>query len=226
MTDPVRVRLSGVSRVYPGPRPVEALIECDLEVRAGEMLGVIGPSGSGKTTLLNVIGLLDRPTSGSYRLDEVETADLSESERTRLRASTLGFVFQAFHLIPERSALQNVEVGLLHRRVPRPLRRHRAVAALEGVGLADRLDALPSTLSGGEQQRVAIARAIAGQPSVLLCDEPTGNLDSQATDSLMGLLVDLRDGGLAVVVVTHNPEVAARADRVVAVRDGRVREAA
>jgi putative ABC transport system ATP-binding protein len=185
---------------------------------------VVGPSGSGKSTLLNVVGLLDRPTEGSYQLDGVDTSSLTERGRTRLRATTLGFVFQSFHLIANRSALENVMVGLLHRRIRRSRRRPFATEALQQVGLEDRMHSTPATLSGGEQQRVAIARAIAGKPAVLLCDEPTGNLDSKSTDALMSLLLRLRDGGLTVVVVTHNPAVAEKGDRVVRVRDGRVEE--
>lgn len=216
------IRLVGVARTYEATRPVEALKDCHLEVLPGEFATVMGPSGSGKSTLLNVIGLLDRPTAGVYWLNDEDTSRLDERARTRLRASALGFVFQAFHLISHRSALENVELGLVHRGVQRRERMARAEAALVAVGLEHRLGALPSTLSGGEQQRVAIARAIAGRPLALLCDEPTGNLDSRATDALMALFHQLNSTGLTVVIVTHNRAVAEGSDRVILVRDGMV----
>lgn len=220
------IELRDVARTYPGPEPVRALLPCRLEVAAGDYLTVVGPSGSGKSTLLNLLGLLDRPTEGSYLLEGIDTDGLTENERTALRGTRLGFVFQSFHLIDHRTATDNVALGLLYRDVGPEGRRERAVAALESVGLGHRLDALSSTMSGGERQRVAIARALVGRPSVLLCDEPTGNLDSRTTENVLALLDDLHDQGITLVVITHEETVAGRGTRTVRISDGTLSELA
>ncbi|MFE0649249.1 ABC transporter ATP-binding protein [Streptomyces sp. NPDC059534] len=210
----------GVGLTYPGPPPVEALRPCELVVRQGEFLAVVGPSGSGKSTFLNVVGLLDAPTEGTYLLDGIDTAALRDGDRTALRGRRIGFVFQAFHLLPHRSATENVMLAMVYAAVPRAERRARARDVLDRVGLAHRADALPARLSGGERQRVAIARALAARPSLLLCDEPTGNLDSGNAETVLALLGALHASGMTVVVITHDHEVAARAQRTVAIRDG------
>ncbi|RAY13799.1 ABC transporter ATP-binding protein [Actinomadura craniellae] len=220
------VTLEGVCRTYESPAgPVDALSEVNLSVAAGEIVAIIGPSGSGKSTLLNTLGLLDRPTSGRYLLGGQDTARLSEAERTRVRAHRIGFVFQAFHLIGHKTAVANVALPLLYNRGPRRERHRIARETLHRVGLGHRLHAVPRTLSGGEKQRVAIARAIVHRPLLLLCDEPTGNLDTEMSGTVMAMLADLaHDGGPAVVVVTHDLAIAGAADRVLRVRDGRLGE--
>ncbi|MFD0148334.1 ABC transporter ATP-binding protein [Streptomyces sp. NPDC127132] len=210
----------GVGLTYPGPPPVPALRPCELSVDVGEFVAVVGPSGSGKSTFLNVAGLLDAPTEGTYLLDGIDTAALSDADRTALRGRRIGFVFQAFHLMPHRSATENVMLSMVYSAVPRAERRTRARDALQRVGLAHRFDALPGRLSGGERQRVAIARALAGRPSLLLCDEPTGNLDSGNAETVLALLGELHASGMTVVVITHDRDVAARAGRTVTIRDG------
>ncbi|WP_189135917.1 ABC transporter ATP-binding protein [Wenjunlia tyrosinilytica] len=214
----IELRAAGLT--YPGPPPVAALTPCDLKIEDGEYVTVMGPSGSGKSTFLNIIGLLDTPTTGRYLLDGFDTAALSDAERTGVRSATIGFVFQAFHLLPHRSARENVELAMLYQRVPRRRRSQRAQEAMTRVGLGHRLDALPTQLSGGERQRVAIARALVGRPSLLLCDEPTGNLDSDTAKSLLDLLSDLHRDGMTTVVITHDVQVAARGQRAVTIRDG------
>jgi putative ABC transport system ATP-binding protein len=214
------VQLEEVGRRYPGTPPVDALRPCRLDIWDGDYLAVTGPSGSGKTTLLNLLGLLDAPTSGQHLLDGSDVAALSERERTALRGEAIGFVFQAFHLMPFRSAIENVMASLLYTRHPREDRWLASARALERVGLAHRVDSLPRTLSGGEQQRVAIARAIAKRPRLILCDEPTGNLDSTSSESILRLLDELHAAGHTVVVITHNPVVAARALRQIEIIDG------
>lgn len=219
------VELRGVARVYGSDPPVDALRGVDLSIYAGDFLAIVGPSGSGKSTLLNILGCLDRPTRGSYLIDGVDVAGLSEGERTAVRARSIGFVFQQFHLLAHRTALENVMLAELYGGGERSGRRERALAALERVGVAHRRDFLPTRLSGGEQQRVAIARALLGSPRILLCDEPTGNLDSANTESLLLLFDALARQGLTLVVVTHDEEVAATAGRVVRIVDGRMTEA-
>lgn len=221
---PPVVELRGAGLTYPGTPPVEALKSCDLVVGRGEFLTVVGPSGAGKSTFLNIVGLLDVPTSGSYLLDGVDTGALRDADRTALRAQRIGFVFQAFHLLPHRTAWENVALALVYRGSGRAERRARAREALDRVGLGHRADALPTTLSGGERQRVAIARALVGAPSLLLCDEPTGNLDSATAESILELVDELHRDGMTVVVITHDPAVAARGDRTVAIRDGALSE--
>jgi putative ABC transport system ATP-binding protein len=214
------IRLGGIRRSYPGG--VVALDGVDLEVTRGAHLAVVGPSGSGKSTLLNVLGLLERPDAGRYVLDGTDVTDLTERARATVRARSLGFVFQSFHLIPHRTVLENVQLALLYAGVPRGQRAARAAAAVEQVGLGHRARHEPRTLSGGEAQRVAIARAVVTRPELLLCDEPTGNLDSRTTTSVLDLFDDLWRRGLTIVVVTHDPVVAERASTVVRVVDGRI----
>ncbi|MFJ5552633.1 ABC transporter ATP-binding protein [Streptomyces sp. NPDC093225] len=216
------IEFRGVGLTYPGPPPVEALADCDLAVRRGEFVAVVGPSGSGKSTFLNVAGLLDSPTRGRYLLDGIDTGALGDAARTALRGRRIGFVFQAFHLLPHLTALENVALARLYTGLPRAERLVRARDTLDRVGLGHRTDAPPGRLSGGEQQRVAVARALAGRPSLLLCDEPTGNLDSANAASVLGLLDGLHAAGMTVVVITHDPAVAARAGRTLTIRDGRV----
>ncbi len=214
------VELEGVSRTFPGTPPVEAVKYVDLDVEAGDYMAIVGPSGSGKSTLLHILGCLDRPTSGVYRLLGLDTGSLSDGLRTSLRGSEVGFVFQAFHLLPYRSVIENVMTGLVYNRTPRRVRRRRAREALERVGLGHRIDFTPRQLSGGERQRVAIARAIATRPTLLLCDEPTGNLDSKTTESLLDLFDELRTDGLTLVIITHEELVSRRAERRVQMIDG------
>jgi putative ABC transport system ATP-binding protein len=216
------VSFRGVARTYPGPPPVTALRPSDLIVRRGEYVTVTGPSGSGKSTLLNLVGLLDAPSGGVYALDGIDTGALRERDRTALRARRIGFVFQAFHLLPQATASENVALAMLYTRIPRDQRRERAARMLERVGLAHRAHAPAAQLSGGERQRVAIARALVHRPSLLLCDEPTGNLDSATTQTVLALLAELHRDGLTVMVVTHDPQVADRGQRTVQIRDGTV----
>ncbi|MHA6760853.1 ABC transporter ATP-binding protein [Streptacidiphilus sp. PAMC 29251] len=218
------IEFTGIGLTYPGPPPVTALSHCDLTVGRGEFITVVGPSGSGKSTFLNVVGLLDAPTSGVYRLDGIDTGGLKDRDRTALRGRRIGFVFQSFHLLPHRSALENVMLAMVYTAQPRAERRDRARAALESVRLGHRLSAVPGRLSGGERQRVAIARALVGNPSLLLCDEPTGNLDTSNAASVLDLLDDLHAAGMTIVVITHDNEVAARGERSVTIRDGLLRE--
>ncbi|GAB2900493.1 ABC transporter ATP-binding protein [Streptomyces mayteni] len=219
MTAPV-IELRGAALTYPGPPPVLALGPCDLVVRRGEFVVVTGPSGSGKSTLLNILGLLNAPTRGSYLLDGVDTGAMRDRERTVLRGRRIGFVFQSSHLLTRRTAVENVTLAMLHGGVPRRERAGRAREALDRVGLGHRVETLPSRLSGGERQRVAIARALAVRPSLLLCDEPTGNLDTASTEGVLNLLTDLHRDGITLVVITHDPLVADRGDRSLVIRDG------
>ncbi|MGA6173970.1 ABC transporter ATP-binding protein [Streptomyces sp. NPDC012600] len=218
------IEFRGVGLTYPGPPPVPALRPSDLRIGRGEFVTVVGPSGSGKSTFLNIAGLLDAPTTGTYLLDGIPTRELSDKARTGLRGNRVGFVFQSFHLLPHRTALENVALAMVYTGVPPAERLARARTALERVGLAHRTASPPTRLSGGERQRVAIARAVAGGPSLLLCDEPTGNLDSENARKVMELLADLHREGLTVVVITHDRQVALRGGRTVTIRDGRLNE--
>ena len=220
-SESIRVlELSKVCKQYGTDPAVNALVEVDLSLDRGEWLAITGPSGAGKSTLLNIIGCLDRSTSGSYRFDGVETTTLSDRQRAGLRSQRIGFVFQSFHLLPYRNVLENVMLAEVYRRGSARGRRDRALSAIERVGLLHRMDFLPSKLSGGEKQRVAIARALVGSPSLLLCDEPTGNLDSTSSARILDCLEGLHREGLTIVVVTHDETVAARASRRVQVVDG------
>jgi putative ABC transport system ATP-binding protein len=218
---PPLLELAEVTRTFPGPPPVTAVSGASLAIRAAELVAIVGPSGSGKSTVLNIMGLLD-PTTGVRKLFGVDTAGRSERDLVRLRATKLGFVFQAFHLVAYLNVVQNVMLPLVHQGWPPRRRRHRALAALEQVGLDHLAHALPTTLSGGEKQRVAVARAVVHEPELLLCDEPTGNLDAVSTAQVLDQLRRLVTGRRAVVVVTHDPEVKARADRIIPVADGHV----
>jgi putative ABC transport system ATP-binding protein len=218
------ISLAGVSRVYPGPPPLAALHPIDLIVLPGQYLGIMGPSGSGKSTLLNLIGLLDRPSEGRVEIAGQDMSAASERARTAIRAHQIGFVFQSFHLLPYRTATENVELAQIYSGTPRRSRRGLAREALSRVGLAHRADALPTELSGGERQRVAVARALVNRPALLLCDEPTGNLDSVTTGHLLDLFDELHDDGVTLLVITHNAQVADRARRQVTIRDGRLSE--
>lgn len=219
MPEPV-VELAGVCRTFPARPPVRALDAVSLQVGGGDYVAVTGPSGSGKSTLLNVLGLLDRPDTGSYRLDGTETTTLPDGARTRLRGDRIGFVFQSFHLLSHRSVVENVMLAELYTRRARKGRRERALAALDRVGLGHRTGFAPGRMSGGERQRAAIARALMGSPALLLCDEPTGNLDSRNTEAVLDLFDELREQGLTIVVITHEQEVAERAARRVRIADG------
>jgi putative ABC transport system ATP-binding protein len=220
------VELVGVSRSFPGPPVVHAVRGVDLVIRRGDYVSIAGPSGSGKSTLLHLMGMLDRPTAGTYRLDGVDTQAMAERERAAWRGRRIGFVFQAFHLLGQRSVAENVELAMTYTGVPRGRRAERALAALDRVGLGHRVAFSPATLSGGERQRVAIARALVGGPSLLLADEPTGNLDSATAASILDLFGDLHRDGLTLAVVTHDEAVSRRAERQVRTIDGSVREGA
>ncbi|MFI8521365.1 ABC transporter ATP-binding protein [Streptomyces sp. NPDC085481] len=214
------VELKGVVKEYAGG--VRALDGVDLTVGAGELVGIVGPSGSGKSTLLHIVGTLDRPTSGTVAIAGHDIAALTDRRLSALRARHIGFVFQAFHLVPGVGALENVAEGLLYSGLPRPRRRAMAAEALARVGLADRMHHRPHELSGGQKQRVAIARAVVGQPDLLLADEPTGALDSASGEAVMDLLHTLNAEGATIAVITHDTEIAGRLPRQVRIKDGRV----
>jgi putative ABC transport system ATP-binding protein len=222
-SQPPVVELNRVSRQYSGPPAVTALREATLTIGAGDYVAMVGRSGSGKSTLVNIIGLLDRPTGGQYWLNGADTGLLSAKQRAILRGTRVGIVFQAFHLMNWRPAIDNVALAGMYAGIPLAIRRATAAEALRLVGLGHRLNALPSTLSGGECQRVAIARALALDPSLLLCDEPTGSLDSVSADIVLGLLAKLNDAGVTILVITHDPVVAAHARRTISIADGVVR---
>jgi putative ABC transport system ATP-binding protein len=221
----VLYELDAVRKVFGGATPVPAVDGIDLSIGRGEYVSVVGASGSGKTTLLQLLGTLDRPSGGTLQFEGRDTSRLSDTELADLRHNTLGFIFQQFNLIPTLTARQNVEAALAPSGMPSDQRRERARTLLDRVGLGDRVEHLPSQLSGGEQQRVAIARALANDPDVLLADEPTGNLDSGTSQEIIDLLRRLsRTEGLSIVLVTHDPAIAGGADRVLRMSDGRVVE--
>lgn len=224
MTGRPIIELQGITRSYgEGEALVKALDGIDLTISTGEFVAIMGPSGSGKSTAMNIIGCLDRPTSGQYRFNGVEIATLDQDQRALLRRHYLGFVFQGYNLLPRTTALENVELPLIYKGVPKAERITRSREALARVGLEGREDHTPSQLSGGQQQRVAIARALAGEPMVMLADEPTGNLDTARSHEIMRLLQQLnRDEGLTIVMVTHEEDMARYASRLVIFTDGRI----
>jgi putative ABC transport system ATP-binding protein len=223
MTAEPIIRLDRISRTYAmGKLAVHALNDVSLEVRQGEFVAIVGPSGSGKSTMMNILGCLDRPTAGQYLLAGTPVARLDDDALARLRSRTIGFVFQSYNLLPRTTALDNVTTPLLYQNVSRRERAARARAALERLGLGDRLGHEPSELSGGQQQRVAIARAIVTDPAMLLADEPTGNLDSASGREVIGLLHELNDAGRTIVLITHDAEVARAANRQIHLLDGRI----
>lgn len=219
----VVIRTRGLERYYQlGSETVRALRGVDCDIRRNEYVAVMGPSGSGKSTFMNLIGCLDSPTAGDYWLNGHLVSGMSDDALARIRNREIGFVFQTFNLLPRSSALENVELPLIYAGVPRQERRERARKALEAVELADRMDHRPNELSGGQRQRVAIARALVTNPSILLADEPTGNLDSKTSDDIMALFDRLHDTGQTIIMVTHEQDIAARAERLITLRDGRI----
>ncbi len=220
---PVVMELIEVGKSYPGNPPVEALRGINLVVHRGELLALVGTSGSGKSTMLNIMGALDRPTSGKLCVDGQDLSNFSDRELSTLRGSRIGFIFQQFHLIAGLSVLENVSTGLLYQGINRSLRMEKATQLLSRVGLGDRMTHLPHELSGGQQQRVAIARALMGDPAIVLADEPTGNLDSETSEEIMDLIHQLNEGGSTIVVVTHDGELARSLPGVVTLLDGVVK---
>ena len=219
------ITMRGIGKHYTlGGQTVRALDGVDLTIHTGEMVAILGPSGSGKSTLMNILGCLDTPTVGTYRLAGQAVERMTDGELSRVRGRTVGFVFQGFHLLPGLTAQENVELPLIYRGVPEAQRRRLAQESLDRVGLAARMGHRPGELSGGQQQRVAVARAIAGRPPVLLADEPTGNLDTAAGQDIMTLLHDLHQEGHTVVIITHDPAIGAACPRRVRMRDGRLYE--
>jgi putative ABC transport system ATP-binding protein len=220
---PVIVRLEEVSKVYgSGDTAVFALSQINLIIEKGEYCTIMGASGSGKSTLMNIIGCLDRPTSGHYYLDNVDVSGLSDGDLAAIRNRKIGFVFQQFHLLPQMTALENVMLPMVYAGIPAGERQERGTAALQRVGLANRLHSKPNQLSGGQQQRVAIARAIVNQPLILLADEPTGALDSHTTQEVLAIFEELNSSGITVIMVTHEAEVARHSRRIVWFRDGKI----
>jgi putative ABC transport system ATP-binding protein len=219
------IDLQGIHRTYVmGDQELHALDGVDLMIGSNEYVAIIGPSGSGKSTLMNLIGCLDKPSQGSYHLSGSDVGTMSDSELADIRNQEIGFIFQSFNLLPRASALRNVMQPLVYRGVPAGERKERAAEALGHVGLGDRMDHLPNELSGGQRQRVAVARALVGQPAILLADEPTGNLDSQTSQEILGLFDQLYSEGQTIIMVTHEPEIAAHCARVVRMRDGKISE--
>ncbi len=216
------LELDNVTKQYPGTPPVRALDQATLSVGAGELVAVVGASGSGKSTLLNVVGTLARPTTGTVRLEGRDVAAESDRALAGIRAGSIGFVFQQFHLLPGMTAVDNVAAGLIYRGVSRRQRRRAAEETLHRVGLGARIAHKPNQLSGGECQRVAIARAIVGDPAIVLADEPTGNLDSHTSDEIISLILDLNQQGSTILMITHDHEIAARLPRHITLSDGRI----
>ncbi len=219
------VEIRDMSKIYnPGENEVRALDHINLDIDEHEFVAIIGQSGSGKSTLMNMLGCLDVPTQGTYRLHGKDVSDLSDDELSDIRNAEIGFIFQGFNLIPSLTALENVELPLMYRDVPKKERERLSNEALDKVGLGHRKEHKPSQMSGGQQQRVAIARAIAQAPPIILADEPTGNLDSGSTAEIMGILKELYHGGRTVILITHDNEIAANAGRIIRIRDGKIVE--
>jgi len=219
------ITIKDLNKTYKnGSVEVHALKDVNLEIQHGEFIAVMGQSGSGKSTLMNILGCLDRPTSGEYLLEGINIKDQSQDELSLIRNKKIGFVFQAFNLIPRTDVLRNVELPMIYAKQKTSYRRARAIELLEKVGLGDRTHHLPNELSGGQKQRVAIARALANNPPIILADEPTGNLDTQSSDEIMEIFRDLNKEGSSIILVTHEPEIAEYADRVIVFRDGRLIE--
>ncbi len=219
------ITIKDLNKTYKnGSVEVHALKDVNLEIQHGEFIAVMGQSGSGKSTLMNILGCLDRPTSGEYLLEGINIKDQSQDELSLIRNKKIGFVFQAFNLIPRTDVLRNVELPMIYAKQKTSYRRARAIELLERVGLGDRTHHLPNELSGGQKQRVAIARALANNPPIILADEPTGNLDTQSSDEIMEIFRDLNKEGSSIILVTHEPEIAEYADRVIVFRDGRLIE--
>ena len=221
----VVISLKNVHKRYPmGSTVVHALKAVDLTIDHGDFVAVMGPSGSGKSTLMNILGLLDRPDSGSYLLEDQEVGSLDDDRRSYIRNRMIGFIFQSFNLLPRATSLRNVMLPLMYRRISDRNRQESAANALEAVGLGGRKDHMPTQLSGGECQRVAIARALVGNPSVIMADEPTGNLDSRTGEEILEVLTDLVKQGQTVIMVTHDPRLAGRANRIINMLDGAITE--
>lgn len=219
------IKMTGITKHYQmGETIVKALDGISMEVDAGELVAIVGQSGSGKSTLMNLIGCLDQPSSGEYYLENQPVLSLHERSISAIRSRKIGFVFQGFNLIPSLTAFENVELPLIYRRFPKSIRKKMTEEALRIVGLGDRADHRPSQLSGGQQQRTAIARAIAGKPPLILADEPTGNLDSVSGSDVMNILTRLNRSGHTVILITHSPEIAAAAGRIIRIRDGHIVE--
>lgn len=217
------IELSNITKTYRmGEVDFTVLSGVSLSVRRGELIAIMGPSGSGKSTIMNIIGCLDRPTSGSYRFEDREISSMTDDELASIRNVKIGFVFQTFNLLARFSALKNVEVPLVYGGVPARLRKERAMPLLQQVGLSDRMDHKPTELSGGQQQRVAIARALVNNPTLLLADEPTGNLDSRSGEDILKILTGLNEQGVTIIIVTHDQNVAVRCRRIVNVKDGQI----
>ena len=222
MDEPI-LRIRNLSKTYmQGKIPVHALSDVSFDVDKGEFLSIVGPSGSGKSTFLSMIGLLDKPTSGSVFIDGVEVTKAKDSEAPKIRREKIGFVFQHFNLIPTLSALENVDIAMRFARVPKSKRRERAIELLTQMGLRDRMKHKPSELSGGEQQRVAISRAMANNPAIILADEPTGEVDTKTRDMIVNLLKELSEKGQTIIIVTHDTAVSARTNRIITMRDGKI----